>query len=143
MIRFAFVPTLIVLATSAVIAQGGPSVMKANNDAMGALAGMAKGDKPYDQAAVDSALAQLESAVQKLPTLYPESMKGTQTDARYSPSSKVWDDKSGFNVQITSFGAAVMEAKSKTKDIDTLKETVNAIGKQCGDCHQAYRVRNG
>ncbi len=141
--RFVFASVLIVLATGAVVAQGGPSPMKANNDAIGVLAAMAKGDKPYDQSAVDAALAQFEKCVHKLPTLYPESLKGAQTGARYVPSSKVWDDKAGFSAQISSFGAAVTEAKSKTKDVDSLKATVNAIGKQCGDCHQTYRVRNG
>lgn len=121
----------------------GQSQMKANNEAIGVLVAMAKGDKPYDQGAVDAALAKFDECVKKLPALYPESLKGAQTEARYSPSAKVWDDKAGFAAQISSFGAAVTEAKSKTRDLDTLKTSVNAVGKQCGDCHQTYRVRNG
>lgn len=124
-------------------AEPGRSQMKANDDAIGVLATMAKGDKPYDQAAVDAALARLEECAKKLPTLYPESLKGAPTAARYSPSAKVWDDKAGFAAQISGFGAAVTDAKSKTQDLDTLKATINAVGKQCGDCHQTYRVRNG
>ncbi len=117
--------------------------MKANNDAIGVLVTMAKGDKPYDQAAVDAALAQLGDGAAKMPALYPDSLKGAASDARYSPSAKVWDDKAGFAAQISSFGAVITDAKSKTKDIDGLKAAVNAIGKQCGDCHQTYLVRNG
>ena len=37
---------------------------------------MVKGEKPYDQAAVDTALAQFEDTAKKLPTLFPESTKG-------------------------------------------------------------------
>lgn len=121
----------------------GRSQMTGNNEAIGVLVTMAKGDKPYDQAAVDAALARLDECAKKLPTLYPESLRGTQADTRFSPSPKVWDDKAGFAAQISSFGAAVVDAKSKTRDIEGLKGAVNAIGKECGDCHQNYRIRNG
>ena len=39
-------------------------------------ASMVKDKKPYDQAAVDTALAQLDDIAKKLPTLFPESIKG-------------------------------------------------------------------
>ncbi len=147
MMRFVFVAATILSGINVVLAQdaagSGRSQMKANNDAIGVLAAIAKGDKPYDQAVVDAALARLDECTRKLPTLYPESMKGAQTDARFSPSDKVWSDKARFAAQITSFGAAVAEAKSKVKDVDALKTSVDSIGKQCGDCHQTFRVRNG
>lgn len=147
MMRFAFAAAAILLSVGSVLAQDaaapGQLQMKANNDAIGALAAMAKGDKPYDQAAVDAALAKLDEGVRKLPTLYPESLKGAQTDARYSPSAKIWDDKAGFADRISGFGAAVTTARSTTTNVDTLKASVDALGKQCGNCHQTYRIRNG
>ena len=121
----------------------GQSQMKGNNDAIGVLVAMAKGDKPYDQAAIDAALARLDECARKLPTLYPESLRSAKADTRFSPSPKVWDDKAAFAAQISSFSAAVTNAKSKTRDIEGLKSTVNAIGKECGDCHQTFRLRNG
>jgi len=42
-----------------------------------------------------------------------------------------------------SFGKVVTEAKAKIKDLDTLKATFPAIGKECGGCHETYRVKNG
>ncbi|RTL50794.1 MAG: cytochrome c [Bradyrhizobiaceae bacterium] len=121
----------------------GQSQMRGNNDAIAALAAMAKGEKPYDQAAVDAAIARLEECARKLPTLYPESLKDAPATTRFSPSAKVWDDKAGFTAQITGFATAVADAKAKVKNIDTLNVSVGAIGKQCGDCHQTFRVRNG
>jgi len=37
----------------------------------------------------------------------------------------------------------VTEAKAKIKDLDTLKATFPALGKECGGCHETYRVKNG
>ena len=51
-------------------------MMKGNGKNAGALAAMVKGEKPYDQAAVDAALAQFEDTTKKFPTLFPDSTKG-------------------------------------------------------------------
>ena len=67
------------------------------------LGAMVKGEKPYDQATVDTALAQFEDTVKKLPTLFPASLKGHKADGDYSWSAKVWDDKAGFEAHIASF----------------------------------------
>ncbi|HMI11270.1 MAG TPA: cytochrome c, partial [Bradyrhizobium sp.] len=45
------------------------TVMKGNGKNAGALGAIVKGEKPYDQATVDAALAQFEDTVKKLPTL--------------------------------------------------------------------------
>ena len=34
------------------------------------------------------------------------------------------------------------QAKGKIKDLDTLKANFPAIGKECGGCHETYRVKN-
>jgi cytochrome c556 len=119
------------------------SVMKANGKNAGALAAMVKGEKPYDQAAVDAALNQFEDTAKKLPTLFPASIKGLKPDGDYSSSSKIWEDKAGFDEHIASFGKVVAEAKAQIKDLDTLKATFPAVGKQCGGCHETYRLKNG
>ena len=118
------------------------NIMKANGKNAGALAAMVKGDKPYDQATVDTAMAQLEDTVKKLPTLFPESIKGLKADGDYSSSPKVWEDKAGFNEHIASFAKAVNDAQGKIKDLDTLKAAFPVIGKQCGGCHETFRVKN-
>ena len=117
--------------------------MKANGRALGGtLSAMAKGDKPYDQAAVDAALAQLDDTAKKLPTLFPESTKGMKPEGDYSASPKIWEDKAGFTAKIQSFAKVVAEAKSKIKDLDSLKANAPAIGKECGGCHETFRLKN-
>jgi cytochrome c556 len=119
------------------------AMMKGNGKNAGALAAMVKGEKPYDQATVDAAMAQFEDTIRKFPTLFPDSIKGLKAEGDYSASSKVWEDKAGFNEHIVSFSKAVADAKGKIKDLDTLKVVLPTIGKQCGGCHETYRVKNG
>lgn len=116
--------------------------MKATGRAMGGLAPMVKGEKPYDQAVVNTSLAQLEETAKKLPTLFPESIKGVKIEGDYSSSPKIWEDKAGFAAKIDSFAKAVTEAKAKIKDLDSLKAAVPALGKECSGCHETYRLKN-
>lgn len=119
------------------------ALMKGNGKNAGAMSAMVKGEKPYDQATVDSALAQFEDTAKKLPNLFPASAKGVKLDGDYSTSPKVWEDKAGFDAKIASFAKVVGEAKAKIKDIESLKANMPAIGKECGGCHETYRVKNG
>jgi cytochrome c556 len=118
------------------------TLMKSNGRALGGtLSAMAKGDKPYDQAAVDAALTVLEDTAKKLPTIFPDSTKGLKGEGDYSSSPKVWEDKAGFDAHIVSFTKVVTDAKAKIKDLDSLKATVGGIGKECGGCHETFRVK--
>ena len=139
----------LLLGVGAVMAQ--QSLVKQDQDTMkanaknlgGVLIAMVKGEKPYDQTAVSAALAQLDETAKKLPTMFPDSVKGAKFDGDYSPSPKLWEDKAGFQAKIDSFAKIVTEAKAKIKDLDTLKAIAPAIGKECGNCHETFRVKHG
>ena len=137
---------VLVLGLGAVMAQQDQikqtqDIMKATGKSAGALSVMVKGEKPYDQAAVDAALTQFDETAKKLPTLFPESFKGKSFEGDYSPSAKIWEDKAGFSEHIASFTKTVGETKGKIKDIDSLKAGLNVIGKQCGGCHETFRIK--
>jgi len=146
MIRTVVVVGTLLLGIGAVAAQqdqvkATQAMMKGNGKNAGALAAMVKGEKPYDQAAVDAAMAQFEDTIKKFPTLFPDSIKGLKPEGDYSASPKVWEDKAGFNEHIVSFSKAVADAKGKIKDLDSLKVVLPTIGKQCGGCHETYRLK--
>ena len=117
------------------------TIMKGNGKNAGALSAIVKGEKPYDQATVDAALAQFDDTAKKLPKLFPASLKGKAFEGDYSTSDKIWDDKAGFDEHIASFAKVVTESKGKIKDADTLKVNLGLIGKQCGGCHETYRIK--
>src|SRR3954466_14603754 len=146
--RTVVVAGTLLLGVGAVLAQQDPvkgvqDTMKGNGKNLGGvLAPMFKGEKPYDQAAVDAALTQLDDTAKKLPTLFPASVKDAKWEGDYSPSPKIWEDKAGFDAKIASFAKAVTDAKASVKDLDTLKAAFPAVGKSCGGCHETYRVKN-
>jgi cytochrome c556 len=147
MIRTALVVGALLLGTGAVLAQQDlvkqdQTTMKSNGKNAGVLAAMVKGEKPYDQAAVDAALTQLADTAKKLPTMFPESVKGLKPDGDYSTSPKIWEDKAGFDAHIATFAKAVADAKASVKDLDTLKVSLPVIGKSCGGCHETYRLKS-
>jgi cytochrome c556 len=147
MMRTVIVAGALLLGVGAVAAQQDQvkqtqAMMKGNGKNAGALAAMVKGEKPYDQATVDAAMAQFEDTVKKFPTLFPDSIKGMKPEGDYYASPKIWEDKAGFDEHIASFGKAVADAKGKIMDLVTLKATLPVIGKQCGGCHETYRVKN-
>jgi cytochrome c556 len=134
------------LGATAVIAQQDQlkdtqAIMKNNGKNAGALSAIVKGEKPYDQATVDAALAQFDDTARKLPKLFPASLKGKMFDGDYQTSDKIWSDKAGFDEHIANFAKAVGDAKGKIKDADTLKAQLGLIGKQCGACHETFRVK--
>jgi cytochrome c556 len=146
MIRTLVVAGTLLLGVSAVIAQQDQlketqTMMKGNGKNAGALSAIVKGEKPYDQATVDAALAQFDDTAKKLPKLFPASLKGKAFEGDYSPSDKIWEDKAGFDEHIASFAKVVADTKGKIKDADTLKVNLGLIGKQCGGCHETYRVK--
>ena len=145
--RIVVVVGVLLLGAGAVMAQqdalkNAQTFMKGNGKNAGALGAIVKGEKPYDQATVDAALVQFEDTTKNLPTLFPDSLKGVKWEGDYSPSPKIWEDKAGFSEHITSFGKAVADAKGKITDLDSLKATLPVIGKQCGGCHETFRVKN-
>jgi cytochrome c556 len=147
--RTALIVGALLLGAGAVMAQQdlvkqNQDTMKANGKGLGGMVAMVKGEKPYDQAAVTAALAQLDETAKKLPTMFPESIKGMiPPEDKYEMSSKIWEDKAGFQAKIENFAKVVTEAKSKITDLDTLKVNAPAIGKACGDCHETFRIKKG
>ena len=147
MMRTVVIVGTLLLGIGAVVAQQDQvkqtqTMMKGNGKNAGALAAMVKGEKPYDQATVDAAMAQFEDTVKKFPTLFPDSIKGMKPEGDYYASPKVWEDRAGFQEHVASFSKAVADAKGKINDLDTLKATLPVIGKQCGGCHETYRIKN-
>jgi cytochrome c556 len=145
--RIVVVVATLLLGVGVVMAQqdalkNAQTFMKGNGKNAGALGAIVKGEKPYDQATVDTALAQFEDTTKHLPTLFPDSLKGQKWEGDYSASPKIWEDKAGFSEHITSFGKVVTEARTQIKDLDSLKTTLPVIGKQCGGCHETFRVKN-
>lgn len=150
MIRTVLAVGAITLGLSVAVAQqdvikARKDLMKANGDQAKILADMAKGEKPFDLAAAQKALAQFQDAAAKMPGLYPDSTKseaGSPAADEFSPSPKVWENMADFKARFVKFGEDAKAAAASVKDVDSLKAAVGNIGKNdCGGCHQEYRLK--
>ena len=102
---------------------------------------MLKGDIPYDQKAVDEAIAQLESSVATIATTFAENPKEDVVNANYGSSPKVWQNKADFDSKIPPVQKAIAEVKGKVKNLNDLKVAYNKINDRCTDCHETYRLK--
>ncbi|VIO76816.1 Cytochrome c-555 [Bradyrhizobium ivorense] len=102
---------------------------------------MVKGDIPYDQAAVDAAIADLEASVPKIPTVFATNPKEDVKNATYGSSPKIWKNKADFDSKVPPVSKAIADVKGKIKDLDGLKVAFKSINDRCTDCHEVYRVK--
>lgn len=115
------------------------ALMKERGGLVGQLAPIAKGEKPFDAAAVLAALQGLAANGEKFDAeaLFPA---GSETgDTKASP--KIWEDMAGFKAAEEKFEADVAAAiAAPAQDLDTFKAQFGAIASNCGACHQTYRL---
>jgi len=102
---------------------------------------MTKGDIPYDQKAVDEAIANLETDVAKIAKTFEVNPKQDVVNATYGASPKVWKNKADFDSKIPPVQKAIAEVKGKITDVASLKAAYTAINDRCSDCHETYRLK--
>jgi cytochrome c556 len=102
---------------------------------------MTKGEIPYDQKAVDAAIAQLEASVPTIPEVFATNPKEHVENATYGASQKVWQNKADFDSKIPPVVKAIADAEGKIKDKASLKVAYTNINDRCNDCHETYRLK--
>jgi len=102
---------------------------------------MVKGDIPYNQAAVDNAIKQLEESVPKIATVFATNPKQDVVNATYGSSQKIWQNKPDCDSKIPPVVKAIADVKGKIKDKAGLRGGYNSSNDRCNDCHETYRVK--
>src|SRR4029078_12650391 len=100
-----------------------------------------KGEIPYDQAAIDAAIAQLEASVPTIASVFATNPKEDVVNATYGSSQKIWQNKADFDSKIPPVAKAIADVKGKIKDVASLKVDSNSISDRCNDCHETYRLK--
>jgi cytochrome c556 len=126
------------------LAHAGPvedreAMMKSFGRSMGELGPIAKGEKAFDAASVQTALATLAENAQKFDpvALFPESA-GTGE----SGSPNIWTNWADFEARAAKFKAdAATAAGAPPADLAALQATMGMIGGNCGGCHENFRVK--
>jgi len=102
---------------------------------------MTKGEIPYDQKAVDAAIAQLEASVPTIPEVFATNPKEHVENATYGASQKVWQNKADFDSKAPPVAKAIADVKGKINDVASLKVAYDSIQAKCADCHETYRLK--
>ncbi len=134
--------TLALGLSSAAMAQTGPiearqACMKANGKMMGVMVPVIKGEKPYDKAAFDSAIAATEAACAGWADWWGEDTKPGGAVETWS-KAEVWTDKAGFDAAGGEYVKALQAVKASA-DEASFKAAFPALGKSCQDCHEKFR----
>lgn len=134
---------VLAFGATAVVAQQDPiaarkAIMKSNGQAAGALAKMVKGEEPFDLATAKKSFATFQDAAAKMPGLYPDNSK---TGGETSAAPKIWEDMADFKAKFVKFGDDAKAADASVKDLDSLKAAMGVVGKDCGGCHEVYRIK--
>lgn len=137
----------LILGAGAVMAQQEVAVQQDNlmrsqaKSMYGVILKMTKGDIPYDQKAVDQAVASLEADVAKIAKTFAVNPKQDVVNATYGASPKVWQNKADFDSKIPPVQKAIADVKGKITDVASLKAAYTAMNDRCNDCHETYRVK--
>lgn len=102
---------------------------------------MVKGEMPYDQAAIDAAIKELEEDVPKIPTVFETNPKEDVVNATYGSSQKIWKNKADFDSKVPPVSKAIGEIKGTIKDVGSLKMAFETVQAKCNDCHETYRLK--
>jgi cytochrome c556 len=118
------------------------NLMKAQGKNMYVVIGKTlKGETPYDQAAINAAITELEASVVKIPTVFTPNPKEDVANASFGASKKIWQNKADFDAKVPPVSKAIADVKSTIKDAASLKVAFDAIQAKCTDCHETYRVK--
>jgi cytochrome c556 len=142
--------TLIVIAALAVSVQAAlpqnldvikqrKEAMKQNGAAAGAAAKMLKGEAPFDLAAAQASLKTMIDTAAKMPSLFPDDAK-TGGDTKALPA--IWTDKADFNGRFAKFGVDATDALASITDEASFAAAMTSVFKNCGGCHEKYRVKD-
>jgi cytochrome c556 len=141
--RIVLAGAALALGITAIVAQedvikARKALMKGNGDQAKIGAAMAKGEAPFDLAKAKAVFAQYQDAAAKMPNLFPDNSK-TGGDTEALP--KIWQTMDDFKAKFVKFGQDAKEAEASVKDLDSFKAAFGTVQKNCGGCHESYRVK--
>ena len=114
------------------------AIMKKVGGAAGALAGIAKGEKPYDAEVVKASLSTIAEMAKAFPAQFGAG--SDMKDPEVNP--KLWTNMDDFKAK-----AAKLQTDAETAmaappaDPAAVGALLKSLGADCGACHQAYRIK--
>lgn len=112
--------------------------MKKIGGATAQLAGIAKGEKPYDAAVVKASLSTINTTIKEFPTLFP----ADKPDEDGHASPKIWEDMAGFKAHADELASVSGKLLADLPaDQKAVGGALGQLGKVCSACHQDFRLK--
>ena len=110
------------------------TLMDGNGGAMGALGGMAKGEKEFDAVAAEAAKQTLIANAAEIANKF----KNNASDPESKAKAEIWANWDEFSGYADNLGkaAAALDASS----LDGVKAGIGAIGGACNECHTEFKA---
>src|SRR5215831_16291142 len=142
MMRTVLAVTALALGISTAIAQDPIAARKALMKENGKQAQLGnkfvKGEEPFDLAKAKAIFATYQDAASKMPALFPDNSK-SGGDTAALPA--VWEKKADFEAKFKKFGEDAKDAEAKLTDEASFKAAFPTLQKNCGGCHETYRLK--
>jgi cytochrome c556 len=137
--------SLAVAVTAGTIAMANPDAIAARKALMkgvgaetGVGAKMVRGELPFDLERAKKIFATYADAAGKMTALFPEDSKaGGETSA----APKIWEDMAGFKGHSAKFGTDAKAAGASVTDLDSFKAAFGSTTRNCGGCHEVFRIK--
>ena len=113
------------------------AIMKKNGEVTKVAVEMLKG-APFDLAAAQAALQAYANAAEKMPALFPDDSK-TGGDTAALPA--IWENKADVTARFGKLGADAKAAMTAITDEASFKAKFPDVLKNCGGCHELYKVK--
>lgn len=114
------------------------AAMKKIGGSTAQLAGIAKGDKPYDAAVVKTALETIGTTIKTFPDLFPADKPDDDGHAK----ATIWENMADFKAHAAKLEAdSTMLLAQLPADQAAVGAALGTLGKDCGACHQTYRLK--
>jgi cytochrome c556 len=112
-------------------------LMKGNGASLKGVAAMLKGEKPYDGAAAEKAMKDINGSLATFVTLFP---KGSETGGETAAKAEIWTAKDEFDGIAKDLEAATAKAATAAGGgLDGFKMAFGPVGKACKACHEKFR----
>jgi cytochrome c556 len=143
MIRTVVAISALAVVVTAAMAQEDPikarqALMKSNGQQAALGVKMIKGEEPFDLAKAKAIFVSIQDVAAKAPALFPENSK-TGGDTAADP--KIWSNMDDVKAKFVKLGADAKAAESSVTDLDSFKAAFGVVGKDCGGCHETYRIK--
>lgn len=111
------------------------TIMKNVGAATGVGAKMVKGEMEFDPVTAQLVFNTLNAAANGYGYLFGE---GTESGNDTEASPKIWEDRAGFDMAVAQFAA---DTSVTVTDFASFQGAFGAATKNCGTCHETYRVK--